>query len=86
MLKWVFERVNGRSEVVDTPIGRLPTPDALDTDGLDIDADELASLLAVDTEGWRSAIPQIREHYATFGDKLPAQLQMAVDTLEVKLS
>ncbi len=85
VLKWVFERVDGESEVVDTPIGRLPTSGALDTHGLDIDATDLDTLLAVDRDGWRAAIPQIREHYAVFGDKLPAQLQMAVDTLEAQL-
>ncbi len=85
VLKWVFERVDGNSEVVDTPIGRLPTEGALDTDGLDIGDADLEALLSVDTEGWRTAIPQIREHYGTFGDKLPAQLQIAVDTLEATL-
>jgi phosphoenolpyruvate carboxykinase (GTP) len=85
VLKWVFERVDGGSEVVDTPIGRLPTVGALDIDGLDIDPADLAALLTVDEEGWKAAIPQIREHYAQFGDKLPAQLQMAVDTLEAQL-
>ena len=86
VLKWIFERVDGDSEVVDTPIGRLPTKGALDTDGLDIDDADLDTLLAVDSDGWRAAIPQIREHYAVFGDKLPAQLQMAVDTLEARLA
>lgn len=85
VLKWVFERVDGGSDVVDTPIGRLPSVGALDTDGLDIDPDDLATLLTVDREGWQAAIPQIREHYAQFGEKLPAQLQMAVDTLEAQL-
>lgn len=85
VLKWVFERVQGDSEVVDTPIGRLPAAGALDTDGLDIDPADLETLLAVDGDGWRAAIPQIREHYAAFGEKLPAQLQMAVDTLEAQL-
>ncbi len=85
VLKWVFERLDGDGEVVDTAIGRLPTDGALDVDGLDIDPADLETLLAVDTDGWREAIPQIREHYASFGEKLPAQLQMAVDTLEAKL-
>ncbi|MFW2334094.1 phosphoenolpyruvate carboxykinase (GTP) [Ilumatobacter sp.] len=85
VLKWVFERLDGDAEVVDTAIGRLPTDGALDIDGLDIDPADLETLLAVDTDGWREAIPQIREHYASFGEKLPAQLQMAVDTLEAKL-
>jgi phosphoenolpyruvate carboxykinase (GTP) len=85
VLKWVFERVDGGAEVVDTPIGRLPTKGSLDLDGLDIDNADLETLLSVDTVGWQAAIPQIREHYATFGDKLPAQLQIAVDTLEAEL-
>ena len=85
VLKWVFERVDGGSQAVDTPIGRLPTKGALDTDGLDIAEADLDAILEVDSDGWRSAIPQIREHYDRFGDKLPAQLQIAVDTLEAQL-
>ncbi len=86
VLKWVFERVNGDAEAVDTPIGQLPTHDAIDTNGLDVDAADLDTLLAVDAEGWREAIPQIREHYAQFGDSIPAALLLAVDTLEDKLA
>ncbi len=86
VLKWVFERVNGAAEAVDTAIGRLPTPGALDTAGLDIDDADLGAILSLDADGWRVAIPEIREHYAQFGDKLPAQLQVAVDTLESQLT
>ena len=86
VLKWVFERVEGGSEAIDTPIGRLPTKGALDTDGLDIDEADLDAILEVESEGWQAAIPQIREYYATFGDKLPAQLHMAVDVLEANLA
>ena len=86
VLKWVFERVNGAAEAVDTPIGKLPTKAALDTDGLDIDDVDLDTLLAVDVVGWQAAIPQIREHYATFGDRLPAALHVEVDTLEANLT
>ena len=67
VLKWVFERVNGDAEAVDTPIGLLPTPGSLDTDGLEIADDDLETLLEIDTDGWREAVPQIREHYAQFG-------------------
>ena len=86
VLKWVFERVDNDADAVDTPIGRLPTIAALDTDGLDIDEADLEALLSVDAAGWRDAVPQIRAHYAQFGDRLPAQLQMAVDTLEAHLT
>jgi phosphoenolpyruvate carboxykinase (GTP) len=82
----VFERVNGDAEAIDTPIGKLPTKDALDTDGLEIDEADLDEILSVDVDGWRSAIPQIRDHYARFGERLPASLNVAVDTLEAQLS
>jgi phosphoenolpyruvate carboxykinase (GTP) len=85
VLKWVFERVNGQADAVETPIGLLPTADSLDTDGLDIDDADLAELLSLDEEGWREAIPQIRDHYARFGAALPASLGVALDTLVAKL-
>ncbi|CAN5790269.1 phosphoenolpyruvate carboxykinase (GTP) [soil metagenome] len=88
VLKWVFERTDAGAngdDVLETPIGILPTPAAIDTDGADIDAGDLGTILTVDREGWHDAIPQIREHYAQFGDKLPASLTMALDTLEARL-
>ena len=86
VLKWVFERVNGTADAIDTPIGKLPTKDALDTNGLEIDDADLDTILSVDADGWRAAIPQIRDHFATFGDRLPASLNVAVDTLEANLA
>ena len=86
VLKWIFERIDGTAEAIDTPIGKLPTKDALDTDGLEIDDADLDEILSVDVEGWTAAIPQIREHYARFGDRLPAVLNVEVDTLEARLA
>ncbi len=86
VLKWVFERVAGNATAVETPIGLLPSPDDLDLTGLDVSADDLATLLSVDTEGWKGAIPQIRAHYAQFGEHLPARLSLALDELESKLA
>jgi phosphoenolpyruvate carboxykinase (GTP) len=85
VLKWVVERVNGRADAVETPIGLLPTPEALDTEGLDIDADDLAELLRVDADGWRNSLPEMRDHYTRFGDSVPASLTLALDTLEARL-
>ncbi len=86
VLKWVFERISGDAEAIDTPIGKLPAKDSLDTTGLDIDDADLDALLSVDVDGWKSAVPQIREHFAAFGDRLPASLTVAVDTLEANLA
>jgi phosphoenolpyruvate carboxykinase (GTP) len=86
VLKWIFERVDGRADAVDTAIGRLPTPGALDTTGLSIDAADLDEILRVDTDGWSAAIDEIREHFARFGDRLPAELDAQVDRLASALS
>ena len=86
VLKWIFERVSGSADAVETAIGLLPPHDGLDTTGLEVSDDDLATLLSVDADGWRQAIPQIREHFAQFGDSIPASLQLAVDTLEQSLA
>ncbi len=86
VLKWVFERVNGTADAIDTPIGKLPAKGSLDTEGLEIDDADLDEILSVDVDGWKAAIPQIRDYYDTFGDRLPARLNVEVDALEAKLA
>jgi len=86
VLKWVFERVDGTAGAVASPIGNLPVVNDLDTSGLKVDAADMSTLLSVDTAGWLEAVPQIREHYATFGAKLPQQLSSALDSLEKALA
>jgi phosphoenolpyruvate carboxykinase (GTP) len=86
VLKWVFERVAGTADAVETPIGMLPAPGGLDTTGLGVSAADLDELLSVDTDGWKAAIPQIRAHYAQFGSHLPARLQLFLDELDHDLA
>ena len=86
VLKWVFERVSGTADAVESPIGLLPLSDALDLQGLDISDDDLDQLLSVDADGWHAAVPQIRDHFAQFGDKLPASLARSLDMLDANLS
>jgi phosphoenolpyruvate carboxykinase (GTP) len=85
VLKWIFERCDGKVHAVDTPIGRLPEPADLDTKGLDLPAAEIAELLGVDVEGWLAEIPSIRGHFAKFGSHLPEGLNREVDELEDRL-
>ncbi len=86
VLEWVFERVSGRGEAVETPIGLVPAPGAIDTEGLDVSHEHMVKLLAVDTAEWREEVPRIREHYAIFGDRLPSELRAELDRLEERLS
>ncbi len=85
VLKWVTERIEGTAAAVDSPIGRLPAPDALDLSGLALPGSAMGELLAVDVDGWLDEVGLIRDHFARFGDKLPAAMADAVDQLEARL-
>jgi phosphoenolpyruvate carboxykinase (GTP) len=86
VLEWIFRRCDDAAEARDTPIGRVPTPAALNTDGLDIPAAQLEEILAVDLESWRQEIPPIREFFDEFGDRLPAELAAQLNALEERLN
>ncbi|MGB1123833.1 MAG: phosphoenolpyruvate carboxykinase (GTP) [Phycisphaeraceae bacterium] len=86
VLKWVCERCDGKGGTVETPIGLLPTNVAIDRTGLHVPDEDMAELLRVDLEEWREKIGLFREHYAQFGDKLPAELTKQLDALEQRLA
>ena len=86
VLKWVFERLNGTAQADKTAIGYLPSADSLDTNGMNINTADLQAITSVDVDGWREAVPQIRDHYAAFGDRLPNELATALDELESALN
>jgi phosphoenolpyruvate carboxykinase (GTP) len=85
-LKWIFERTQGTAEAVDSPIGMLPAPGALDLDGLDLSDAAKESLLAVDVAAWRAELDSIEEHFARFGDRLPAALRTELENLRKRLA
>jgi phosphoenolpyruvate carboxykinase (GTP) len=85
VLKWIVERIEGRVEADDTPIGRVPTPGSIDVAGMDIDDADLATVLSVDVEEWKAEVPQIAEWFARFGDKMPAVLWAELDALKARL-
>jgi phosphoenolpyruvate carboxykinase (GTP) len=86
VLKWVFERVSGTGQAVDTPIGRLPEPKDIDITGLDISPETMQRLLDVDVDGWLAEVPLVREHFAKFGSHLPKGMTEEVDKLEARLN
>ena len=86
VLKWIVERLDGEAEAVDTAIGRVPAPGALDLDGLDLPEADVAKLTQVDEDAWRSEIPLIEEHYAFVGERLPDELKDQLQGLEKRLA
>ena len=84
-VKWIFERITGRAAAVETPIGYLPTLDAIDTAELDVDAENIKQLLVVDTQEWLGEVERIEEHYSRFGDELPQELNDELVALKNRL-
>ena len=85
VLKWIFERVSGKGKAVETPIGYMPTPDSIDTEGLDVSQEDMNELLTVNKEEWLAEVASIREDYKIYGDKLPEELAKQLDALEERL-
>ena len=85
MLEWVFERCAGRGDAVHTPIGYLPTPDAIPTEGLDVAPEAMAELLKVDPGEWRQELQSITTHYDSLGARVPAELFDELARLEKRL-
>ncbi|NLE26273.1 MAG: phosphoenolpyruvate carboxykinase (GTP) [Clostridiaceae bacterium] len=85
VLKWICERVSGEGEAVKTPIGYMPTADAIDTEGLDITKEALESILGVNKDEWLKEVESIKEHYNNYGPKLPKELNNQLAALENRL-
>ncbi len=82
VLEWVCRRCDGAAEATETPIGFIPTSSALNTEGLEIDPQDLEALLRFDPQEWRGELPAIHEHFARFGDRLPQELREQLKALE----
>ncbi len=86
VLKWVLERVTGTGDATETPIGFVPTADALDITGLDLGADTLSQLLEVDPVAWKGEVELISNHFDFIGERLPQKMREELSALEQRLN
>ena len=87
VLAWIFRRCQGEAKAIETVIGLVPPigEGGIDVDGLAITPKAMAELLEIDLEGWKQQLPQMHEHYAEFGKKLPAELHAQLETLDLRI-
>jgi phosphoenolpyruvate carboxykinase (GTP) len=85
VLEWVFRRCAGDAGAHETAIGLVPAEGDLYTGGLDVLAEDLAAVLTVEPGEVRAQLPQVTEHLARFGDRLPTELQAQLEALERRL-
>ena len=87
VLKWIVERCSGEGKAVETPIGYLPTVDAIDRSGLDSVTDaDMEELLTVNKDEWKAEAKSIRAHFESYGPKMPKELFAELDALEARLN
>ena len=86
VLLWILDRVSGKADAHDSAIGLLPTASDIDTTGLGISAEELDALLSVDKEVWKEDVENIKEYFAQFGDRLPADIKKQLEILDKNLN
>ena len=86
VLKWMCERVDGKTDAQETAIGLVPTKESLDLSGLNIRTEDLQELLRVDVDAWKIEAKGIREHFTQFGSRLPKRLSLQLEALEQRLA
>lgn len=86
VLKWMCERVEGKAGAQETPIGLLPDENDLDLTGLEVPPEDMAELLRVDNAAWKAEIPDIREHFSQFGERLPERMKAQLQQLDSRLT
>jgi phosphoenolpyruvate carboxykinase (GTP) len=88
VLAWIFRRCEGEADAIETPIGLVPPvgEGGIDTAGLDVSEQAMRELLEVDPELFQQQLPQVHEHFAKFGDRLPTALRSQLEALEVRLA
>jgi phosphoenolpyruvate carboxykinase (GTP) len=85
VLKWILERVEGRGGAEETPIGFVPSRNALTLDGMNLSAQTVDELLRVDPEDWEQELVDSKEFFAKFGSRLPREIREEHDKLSGRL-
>jgi phosphoenolpyruvate carboxykinase (GTP) len=86
VLKWAIERLEGKADAIETPIGFVPTGDSLDLTGLDLTHAHVEDAVRVDREEWDAELASIEEWYAQFGDSLPEALRAELEGLKERMA
>lgn len=84
VLEWIFNRCSDEpsDNAVNTAIGLVPKPGAIDTKDLDVAPETMAALLEVDNVAFRNEAQKYRQFLSQFGDRIPEKIMSHLDTLQ----
>ena len=74
VLKWIIDRVHGRTQARETPIGWIPHYESLDWNGLDFPAEKFDQLQEVDRAAWRAEVMEHEQLFIDLHDHLPPEM------------
>lgn len=81
VLKWIFDRVNGKEDAVMSPIGFIPQQNGLDLTGLHLSENTIKRLTDVKKDEWVAEVQELRTYFEKFGDHLPKELDIELSNL-----
>ncbi len=86
VLRWILDRVHGKGNAVQTPIGYLPNPESIDSLGMNLKPHALQQVLSLDREGWEKEVDDIEIFFSQFNGRLPVELKKEVTNLKNQFS
>ena len=86
ILKWMIDRIDGKVQATETPLGLMPKEGDLDLTGLDISKTSMGKLFEINKEEWKKEIQDIEQFYSQFGGRLPQELAKQLEELKKKIA
>jgi phosphoenolpyruvate carboxykinase (GTP) len=85
VLAWILDRVDGLADAAESPLGLIPTPESLDTDGLGLDQAAWDEIFAIDPAAWSVEADGVEAFFDSFEGRVPAALGRQLDQLRSRL-
>jgi phosphoenolpyruvate carboxykinase (GTP) len=84
VLKWVVDRARGRASAVESPLGFVPTRDAITWEGLDYPAEKFDALMTINPEALKVEAADLARYFEQFYDRLPREFVAELDLLRAR--
>jgi phosphoenolpyruvate carboxykinase (GTP) len=85
VLLWMLDRVRGKGKAVSSPLGEIPTADAINLEGLNLSRGTMEQLLRIDKEEWKAETDHQKTFYDGFGARLPREIPQELEALRKRL-
>jgi phosphoenolpyruvate carboxykinase (GTP) len=85
VIKWIADRVSGRAEARETPLGYVPEVKDLNLQGLNIPRGRLEKLFEVRPGEWQEELKDIKSFLDQFGRHLPYEISQNYASLADRL-